>query len=472
MKRNPRPRKYESAAARQAAYKARAEVLEFRAEPKTAASLTNIAQELDVSRSELLLSMVKFALTNHDWARFGLTHKTLPYYQGNPIMATKKASPAQLAARKKFAEMARSGAFKKAKRAADRDKNPAKKGLYSNIDAKRKRIAAGSGEKMRKPGSPGAPTNASFRAAAKTAKRNPAKKTVSQKISQLMHEGYPQKQAVAVALSEKRAGKVKSNPMEHIAGEHFYNLGNNYFGKVTMTGNNEYYAVIFYDLKDKQIVPDYKPRYFATAKAAINSVMKYATKNKLKSNPIVPNENFDYALIQEIKLVAENDENLYRRQGRPIVENLAKKMAKGTFDAAKAVKLYEYLADSAVKDYSVSQFGKRTPTLTILSKPERQVLAQQLFESYADEIEYAAKEIMAKSGKKTTRTNPSKRSRSAVVLNPAKKRSYTVYCQVDGQSINSWTKLATFYSATKATQYAKAYAKQYPKHYVRVESHG
>jgi hypothetical protein len=77
-----------------------------------------------------------------------------------------------------------------------------------------------------------------------------------------------------------------------------------------------------------------------------------------------------------------------------------------------------------------------------------------------------------KSGKKTTRTNPSKRTRSAVVLNPAKKRSYTVYCQVDGQSINSWTKLATFYSATKATQYAKAYAKQYPTHYVRVESHG
>lgn len=72
--------------------------------------------------------------------------------------AKKKASPAQLAARKKFAEMARSGAFKKAK-------------------------------------------------------RNPAKKTVSQKISQLVHEGYPQKQAVAVALSEKRAGKIKMNPM-------------------------------------------------------------------------------------------------------------------------------------------------------------------------------------------------------------------------------------------------------------------
>jgi len=68
------------------------------------------------------------------------------------------ATAAQIAARERFAKMARSGAF------------------------------------------------------ARKAKRNPAKKTVSQKISQLMREGYPQKQAVAIALSEKREGKVKANP--------------------------------------------------------------------------------------------------------------------------------------------------------------------------------------------------------------------------------------------------------------------
>ena len=48
---------------------------------------------------------------------------------------------------------------------------PAKKGLYANINAKRKRIAAGSGEKMRKPGAKGAPTAANFRRSAKTAKK-------------------------------------------------------------------------------------------------------------------------------------------------------------------------------------------------------------------------------------------------------------------------------------------------------------
>jgi cysteine sulfinate desulfinase/cysteine desulfurase-like protein len=51
-----------------------------------------------------------------------------------------------------------------------------KKGLYSNIAAKRKRIKAGSKEKMRKPGAKGAPTAAAFKAAAKTAKNRKPKK--------------------------------------------------------------------------------------------------------------------------------------------------------------------------------------------------------------------------------------------------------------------------------------------------------
>ena len=45
------------------------------------------------------------------------------------------------------------------------------RGLYANIQAKRRRIAAGSGERMRKPGSKGAPTAKAFRQAAKTAKK-------------------------------------------------------------------------------------------------------------------------------------------------------------------------------------------------------------------------------------------------------------------------------------------------------------
>ncbi len=46
-----------------------------------------------------------------------------------------------------------------------------KPGLYANIHAKRERIKDGSGEKMRKPGTKGAPTAKQFKQAAKTAKK-------------------------------------------------------------------------------------------------------------------------------------------------------------------------------------------------------------------------------------------------------------------------------------------------------------
>ena len=48
----------------------------------------------------------------------------------------------------------------------------AKPGLYANINAKRKRIEAGSGERMRKKGAKGAPTEQNFKDAAKTAKKS------------------------------------------------------------------------------------------------------------------------------------------------------------------------------------------------------------------------------------------------------------------------------------------------------------
>tara|TARA_R110000772_G_scaffold18067_1_gene50438 strand:+ start:836 stop:1000 length:165 start_codon:yes stop_codon:yes gene_type:complete len=53
----------------------------------------------------------------------------------------------------------------------------AKRGLYSNIAAKRRRIKAGSGETMRKVGAKGAPASKAFKQAAITAKKITKKKT-------------------------------------------------------------------------------------------------------------------------------------------------------------------------------------------------------------------------------------------------------------------------------------------------------
>jgi hypothetical protein len=45
------------------------------------------------------------------------------------------------------------------------------RGLYENIRRKRERIADGSGERMRKPGTKGSPTDKAFKDSAKTAKK-------------------------------------------------------------------------------------------------------------------------------------------------------------------------------------------------------------------------------------------------------------------------------------------------------------
>ena len=75
----------------------------------------------------------------------------------------KKLNAGQKALKKNHPEVAAKIGFKKG--------GKAKRGLYANIHAKKKRIAAGSGEKMRKPGTKGAPTAKNFKRAAKTAKK-------------------------------------------------------------------------------------------------------------------------------------------------------------------------------------------------------------------------------------------------------------------------------------------------------------
>ena len=185
----------------------------------------------------------------------------------NPTM--KPASPAQLAARKRFAEMARSGAFKKATKRKANPLPPVVETILEQMGGNKFMVMTGARPVVHGPHmlTFKLPTNQSkanyldvihnpgkdlytmtFRRVSNRGmdsknlveyddvyadqlqpmfekvtgmyttlgtmgrKSNPTKKTVSQKVSQLVHEGYPQRQAVAVALSEQRAGKVKRNP--------------------------------------------------------------------------------------------------------------------------------------------------------------------------------------------------------------------------------------------------------------------
>ena len=84
----------------------------------------------------------------------------------------------------------------------------AKKGLYANIAAKKARIAAGSGETMRKVGAKGAPTASSFKQAAKTAKPV-AKKAggIIKKGSHRMPDGTIMKDSAHKGRNTTKRGK-------------------------------------------------------------------------------------------------------------------------------------------------------------------------------------------------------------------------------------------------------------------------
>lgn len=128
--------------------------------------------------------------------------------------------------------------------------------------------------------------------------------------------------------------------------------------------------------------------------------LKRASTRRVSSRRKNPDGPADSTMAREIYLMTINDGQLYRQQAEPIVMNLARKMAKGQYDPAKALKLWGYLADSAVKKYSVTDMGMRTPTLTILAPAGRKLLAGHFAEYYQDEVENAAAQLATKGGRK------------------------------------------------------------------------
>jgi hypothetical protein len=62
-----RPRKYASAAERQAAYRDRYALIEIRLPQRTAATLTRVSEARDISRNELAYNLIAWALANRDW---------------------------------------------------------------------------------------------------------------------------------------------------------------------------------------------------------------------------------------------------------------------------------------------------------------------------------------------------------------------------------------------------------------------
>lgn len=77
-----RPRKYASDAERVKAYRERYAVAEFRVIKETLATIDAIALEFDVPRTEVVNSLINFALLNRDWFKLGLFGRRLPFAKG------------------------------------------------------------------------------------------------------------------------------------------------------------------------------------------------------------------------------------------------------------------------------------------------------------------------------------------------------------------------------------------------------
>lgn len=90
---------------------------------------------------------------------------------------------------------------------------------------------------------------------------------------------------------------------------------------------------------------------------------------------------------RELALFAENDGDLYRTSVQPIIANLARKVAAGTYDAGKAVALWRYAADSAAQRYTRA-FSTPGPngSFGCFDPATRQAVAVMLADSYAEQV--------------------------------------------------------------------------------------
>ena len=126
-KQNPRPRKYATAAERQKALRERFPTLCVRVEQEQADFMKRIADEQGRTLQDVHLAFIKYANgRGNQWLTQGLKgFAPLPRFEETPKEnpMKRKPTPAQIAARERFAEMARSGAFKK-KASKARKKNP------------------------------------------------------------------------------------------------------------------------------------------------------------------------------------------------------------------------------------------------------------------------------------------------------------------------------------------------------------
>lgn len=83
----------------------------------------------------------------------------------------------------------------------------------------------------------------------------------------------------------------------------------------------------------------------------------------------------------ELELYAENTRQIYDRHTMPTIENLRRKYNKGKYDATKAAKAWEYVAEAAAKMYA-REFAAPTQWHVIFNAATRRAVAKSLERTY------------------------------------------------------------------------------------------
>lgn len=96
---------------------------------------------------------------------------------------------------------------------------------------------------------------------------------------------------------------------------------------------------------------------------------------------------------RELQIYIVNDSDLYRQRVEPIIKNLAKKMKKGTYDHAKAVKLWMYLADAGAQKYTKEFDTRGASSYGIFTKADRLAVAKELADYYRENVEQFFQDI-------------------------------------------------------------------------------
>lgn len=84
------------------------------------------------------------------------------------------------------------------------------------------------------------------------------------------------------------------------------------------------------------------------------------------------------AEVGELKTFIDNDGRLYEQQTKPIMKNLATKLAKGVYDRTKAEKLWMYLVENGAKKYTREVEIEGVPWHQVFSMEDRKAVARDL----------------------------------------------------------------------------------------------